>query len=133
MTGIIWLVQVVQYPLFESVGREAFLRYHAGHTHLITYVVMPLMCVELCTSVGLTVYPPPGLFRVWAWIGLGLLGIVWSSTAFLQVPQHGMLAEGFDIEIYRSLVIGNWIRTAAWTARSCMFLALTARFLDLSK
>jgi hypothetical protein len=49
----------------------------------------------------------------------------------LQVPAHGVLAEGFDADAHRRLVASNWIRTIAWTARSLLLLALTARLLSL--
>lgn len=129
MTGIIWLVQVVQYPLFAAVGKEAFAAYHSGHTRQIAFVVLPVMLVELAGALGLVIAPPPGVPRLGALAGLALLGAIWASTAFVQVPQHGLLAEGFDGEAWRQLVAGNWLRTAAWTARAVLWLALTAPLL----
>ena len=50
MTGLIWLIQCVHYPLFAQVGAEAFQEYHARHTQWITPIVGPLMLVELGTA-----------------------------------------------------------------------------------
>ena len=50
MTGLIWLIQVVQYPLMGSVGTEQFVSYEQQHCNRITPVVMPLMTVELLTA-----------------------------------------------------------------------------------
>lgn len=125
MCGLIWLVQVVQYPGFNQVGAEAFVAYHQHHTASITYVVLPLMAAELLTSFALLWSPPPGIATPWMAAGLGLVLLAWASTAFVQVPQHELLAGGYDPEVQRQLVVGNWIRTAAWTARGVMMLWLT--------
>lgn len=118
MFGVIWLVQLVQYPLFERVGKDAFAAYHEGHVSKITLVVLPLMAIELVTA---------GLFTwsyvlkqsdVAAWyVSLTLLLVIWLSTALVQVPQHEMLASRFQAGIHNKLVTGNWIRTAAWSGR----------------
>jgi hypothetical protein len=48
---------------------------------------------------------------------MALVGVVWLSTMFLQIPQHNILARGFDQAAYEALVSGNWVRTVAWTLR----------------
>lgn len=50
MTGVIWFVQVVHYPLFAEVGRAEFAQYEASHSGLTTLIVAPLMLVELITA-----------------------------------------------------------------------------------
>lgn len=125
MTGLVWLIQVVQYPLFREVGTGAFVAYHAGHARLITPVVLPLMGTELLAAAALAWRPPPGLPSLLPWVLLGLVGVTWLSTVFVQIPQHDALSGGFDPEIHRSLVRFNWVRTAAWTARSALLLAFT--------
>ena len=52
MTGVIWFVQVVHYPLFASVGAEGFSRYEALHATRTGWVVAPLMLCELVASVA---------------------------------------------------------------------------------
>jgi membrane protease YdiL (CAAX protease family) len=122
MTGTIWTIQLVHYPLFNRVGTEAFRDYAAAHTSAITCLVLPLMAVELLTALGLVAQPLPEVPHVWFWIGLGLVGVAWLMTAFVHVPQHGQLASGFDEVTYQALVTTNWVRTIAWTARSALML-----------
>lgn len=129
MTGVIWLVQVTQYPLFAEVGRDAFRSYHAGHTGRITYVVLPLMSVELVTAAFLSLYPPPGIPRPWLVGGLGLVGVTWLSTVLIQVPLHEALAAGFDADAHARLVNTNWVRTIAWTARAVLTLGVTIQLI----
>ena len=115
MTGLIWFVQVVHYPLFEAVGRDAFVEYERRHTVLTTYVVMPLMLVELGTSLWLAYQPPRGATLEFQ-VGAVLVVLIWLSTFLLQVPKHRVLETQFDRQTWQSLVQSNWIRTILWTA-----------------
>jgi hypothetical protein len=53
MTGLIWFVQVVHYPLFDEVGQAQFTSYEARHTNLTTIVVVVPMFIELISSAAL--------------------------------------------------------------------------------
>ena len=122
LTGLIWTIQCVHYPLFASVGEEAFRSYHAQHNGAITMVVAPLMVAELAAAFALTLARPEGLSPTVAWVALGLVLLVWASTFFLSVPSHGRLAQGLSLTEVDALVRGNWVRTLAWTARSGLLL-----------
>jgi uncharacterized membrane protein len=118
MTGLIWFVQIVHYPLFNSIGAERFAAYEARHSNLTTFVVIVPMFIELITSIAL-LWQRPEFIATWQlWLGLLLVLVIWFSTAFLQVPQHNILSQGFNETAYNLLVSSNWLRTFAWTARS---------------
>ena len=118
MFGVIWMVQLVQYPLFERVGRDAFNDYHQGHVVKITLVVLPLMALELVSAGLLTWVYGFEADETFAWnVSLILLFVIWISTAWVQVPQHDHLANQFNSEVHRKLVSGNWIRTISWSLR----------------
>ena len=118
MTGIIWFVQVVHYPLFAAAAGPAFAAYHRGHLSRVTWIVAPAMLVELATGVLLAWQPPAALPRWILLAGLALLAVIWLSTVVVQVPEHDRLREGFDAVAHRRLVTLNWIRTVAWSARA---------------
>ncbi|MEM1270514.1 MAG: hypothetical protein AAF752_11220 [Bacteroidota bacterium] len=122
MTGVIWIVQVVHYPLFAGVGIERFAAYEAAHARLITFVVMPAMLIELGTAFWLLADRPAWMPAWSVWLGVALLGAIWASTAFLQVPAHAALSQGFDAEVHSRLVNTNWVRTVAWSFRSSLLL-----------
>ena len=122
MTGVIWFVQVVHYPLFAAVGSQAFSTYEQRHTSLTTWVVAPPMLVEAATAVLLFWFHPPGVLAWQLWAGVILVGAVWLSTAFLQVPCHQTLSTGFDTVVHHRLVSTNWIRTTAWSLRGLLVL-----------
>ncbi len=122
--GLIWFVQVVHYPLFLEVSPAQFPAYEAAHATRTTYVVAPLMLVELATSLALLLprLRPPGIEAPGAWAGALLVVLIWLSTALLQVPLHNQLQAGYSAQLIRRLVATNWIRTAAWTARAVLLL-----------
>ena len=125
MTGVIWIIQVVHYPLYRRVGAEGFADYEREHCARISFVVLPLMLLELLCAAALVVSPPP-VSGPLPWAGLALLAVVWGSTFLLQVPCHRALERGFDARAASRLVATNWIRTVAWSLRSCVALALLA-------
>jgi hypothetical protein len=120
MVGVIWFVQIVHYPLFERVGREAFAEYERRHQQRTTIVVAPLMLIEALTAVLLLFWRPEGV-TVWLpWVGLVLVAVLWASTFFWQVPAHEKLAAEFEPATHVRLVRSNWLRTAGWTARGLL-------------
>lgn len=124
MAGVIWIVQVVHYPLFARVGADGFPAYHAAHSNRISYIVGPAMLTEAATALALVVAPPEGVAAWMAWAGLGLVAVAWLATAALAIPQHGRLSLGFDPAAHARLVADNWVRTAAWSARGVLVAAM---------
>jgi uncharacterized membrane protein len=127
MVGIIWFVQVVHYPLFEQVGKEAFAAYEMAHARLTTWVVAPPMLVEGLTGVLLLWYRPADILALQTWLGIGLIALIWLSTALIQVPQHDALSFGFDAAAHQTLVTSNWLRTIVWSARGLLVFWMLAR------
>lgn len=123
LIGLIWTVQIVHYPLFKLVGDETQKAYQKAHMNRITWIVGPLMLAELTAAVLLWVGAPTGF---WECAGVALVGIIWASTALIQVPCHGRLVEGFDPLAHRRLVDSNWIRTIAWTLRGGVVLVMSS-------
>ena len=124
MVGIIWFVQVVHYPLFSSVGRDAFVAYELRNTRLTSFVVGPFMAAEGATALWLAIDPPTGVPRAWAVVGLMLLGGVLICTVLVQVADHSALSIAYSDERAARLVRWNWVRTIGWTARGAIATAL---------
>lgn len=122
MLGVILVVQVVHYPLFRHVGQASYATYQAEHMRRITWVVAPLMTVELGTALLLVWTPPLGLPPWMAWVGFTLVLFIWGTTGLVQVPLHSRLTEGFDAAAHRRLVRTNWLRTVFWILRAALVL-----------
>jgi hypothetical protein len=119
MTGLIWVIQIVHYPSFGYFDEVRFAGFHAFHSSRITWIVLPMMTLELLTGIALVAQRPD-----WFLISnlLGLVGI-WLATALLSVPLHNRLAEGFSDSTIARLVLTNWPRTILWSFRSLFLLS----------
>jgi len=129
LVGLTWLIQIVSYPLFARVAAADFVDYHAAHSRLITFVVAPLMLAELAGAVALVNFGDPMVPRGAAWLSAFLAAATWGLTMLVSVPQHEVLAHGFDLRAHTLLVATNWLRTIAWTVRGALLLWLVARAL----
>ncbi|MEI6376735.1 MAG: hypothetical protein ACOYOI_10195 [Chthoniobacterales bacterium] len=134
MTGIIWFVQIVHYPLFVKIPGEGFTAYERSHTVRTGWVVAPLMLVELGSAVTLLLFPRligcSGMLLTGDPLYLAALGcliLIWASTFLLQVPLHGILEQKPDTRSMDRLVTTNWIRTILWTLRLGLLGILAAR------
>ncbi|HTV01193.1 MAG TPA: hypothetical protein VMF13_11670 [Luteitalea sp.] len=130
LTGLIWVVQAVHYPLFASADRSQFGAFVQAHGRAITPIVGPVMLLELVTAAWWVVERPPSVPWAWAAAGAGLVVVIWLSTIGLQVPLHNTLARGFNAEAHASLVATNWLRTVSWTLRSALLAVLLLRALQ---
>ncbi|HEV2237749.1 MAG TPA: hypothetical protein VGR57_13905, partial [Ktedonobacterales bacterium] len=131
MTGMIWSMQVLEYPLFALVGSKEFPAYHRRHNQgLPIFVILPSLAA-LASAVVL-IFTRPARLPLWsnvvvAAIDLGVVAI----TAALEAPLHAKLdREGYSETVIRQLVRGNWIRTVLWTANGLLLLVLTGQLIS---
>jgi hypothetical protein len=127
LTGLIWFVHVVHYPLFARVGAAGWHAYHQGHTDRTSWVVILPMLVELGLACWLALAPTRGVPAWAAWLGLGLVLAVWAQTFQGAVPEHNLLARGHDLEAIARLVRGNALRTLLWTLRAALVFWMVQR------
>lgn len=132
MVGIIWFVQIVHYPLYTRINPDAFPNYEVAHVNLITLVVGPTMFIEAMTAVLLLLSPPPNVPYWLLLVAIGLIGVIWAATLFLNVPQHNALSYSFDAGVHRMLVLTNWIRTVSWSLRGVIMLWVLGQVINAS-
>lgn len=128
LCGLIWIVQLVHYPLFDRVAPDGFIDFEAAHQQRITWIVAPAMLLEAFTAAWwLLVCWRSGDLVGFAVANALFVVALWASTALLSVPEHARLAAGFDPEAHRRLVDTNWVRTAVWSLRTVGLAALAWR------
>ena len=127
MTGLIWFVQIVHYPLFAMVDSQSFAPYHDAHARLTIWAVGMPMIVEVATASVLFKRRPRSSSFGLVGASSVMLAIVWASTWILQVPQHRALASGFNDTAHSFLVDSNWVRTCGWTLRSLLVMTIVAK------
>jgi hypothetical protein len=135
LTGLVWFLQLVQLPLFFSIGAAELHSYVTRHRRRNTLLMAGPMLVEIYTAVRLWrdasgwergELPGGNLF-----VALLLLAIVWIVTFAWHMPQYGRLGRGDDDKAIHGLILSNWVRTACWTGRSAIMLWITAGHLRI--
>ncbi len=119
MFGVIWLVQLVIYPSFLHLEKNSFRLAMKHHQNKISYVVIPLMLVEIFVALILVITTPQTLQVLTLIIVLS----IWIVTFTQQVPHHHkLLFDGFDERRIKNLVASNWTRTGLWTVKLIVVL-----------
>ena len=124
MTGVIWIIQLIHYPSFRFIDFKEFSNFQKFHTTTITFVVGPMMTLEIFSALYLLIL---NNFSAYWIIQMIVLVAIWLCTAFLSVPLHTLLAQPHisDIErlqVTQILVKTNWPRTLLWSFRSLLLL-----------
>ena len=126
MTGLIWFVQIVHYPLLAVTAPERTVEVAVEHQRRTSLVVAMPMAVEGVTTLALLADAPTRIAAVWPWIGAALLSVSLGSTVLLSVPLHARMARGHSPDTGPRLVRTNWPRTVAWTLRAILTTGLIA-------
>lgn len=133
LSGLIWWVQVVHYPLLLFVSPDDLPRYQGEHVRRAGLLVPLPMLIELGSGLALTVDRSPAVPGWQVWLGVALIGALWLVTFLVQVPQHKGLAEFPDRSTKLALIRWNWVRTALWSARSVLVVWVAQASLDYSR
>ncbi len=120
--GLIWTIQLLSYPLFQKVGRDAFSGYHDAHSRRITLLLgLPLLIVFISSLLMLWIRPAS--VPLWSVLLNGILGAsVWIMTAFIHAPLHSKLGRDYSLATMQSLVTTNWLRTGVWTLQGVLLV-----------
>ena len=124
MTGVIWFVQWVHYPLLAKVPVDRAVETAIDHQRRTGQVLAIPMAVEGFTTLGLLIIRPESVHIFWPWFGAVLLAVALGSTVFVSVPLHAKMATNPTADVGRRLVVTNWPRTIAWSARAVVCVVM---------
>jgi hypothetical protein len=130
MTGMIWSMQVLEYPLFALVGPKEFPAYHQRHNRALpVFVILPSFAALVSAIV--LIFVRPARLPLWSTILVAVTDLlVVVVTVAREAPLHAKLdREGSSETVIRRLVRGNWIRTILWTANALFLLVLAAQLM----
>lgn len=120
MTGVIWIIQGVQYPSFLYVAPPLFPEFHRAHTFKMGFLVGPAMILELSAAALLCFYNPSGAELFF----LSSVLLLWGWTFGVSVPLHSRLEKAYEKRSIQLLIRTNWFRTFLWSLRSGALLYL---------
>lgn len=128
LTGLIWYVQIVHYPLYKLVSQEDWLEYEKAHVRRTKWVTFYPMLVEALTGV-LTLYmwySKNMAIEILLLMGInGILALsTWITTFTIQYPLHMQLCQAYNLVYIQRLINSNWLRVFIWTLRSILVIIL---------
>ena len=110
LLGLILVIHFVHYKSFNFIDVEKFVEFHKFHTKNISFLVIPLMIIEVVISIIICYF----YFSILSLINLSLVALIWIITFLLQVPSHNKLSTGKSIPEIEKLVSGNVFRVYLW-------------------
>jgi hypothetical protein len=109
--GLIWTIQLVHYPAFHLIELREWPAFHRFHSIRITFIVLPLMLIELITALKLFLdeNQPSQIFF------LSCAVLTWVLTILVFMPLHHQITNRPQSRLLSRLVALNWLRVAIWT------------------
>lgn len=128
-TGFQWTIRVVVYPQFAEVPAGAFVPYERQHQRRVSLAVGPLFVLLGVSAILLFTAPPHGVSRWWGVAGGAGVAAILGVTAFLAVPLHRALGDGFTVSLHRRLLRVDTVRLvlAVLTTAVGAWASVTAR------
>jgi hypothetical protein len=123
MVGVIWIIQILQYPQLADVPADAFADFERNHQRRVSIVLALFAPLEIVSALWLFLDPGP-IPRWLPFLGGLILAAIWVATALFYAPIHGRLTTTFDPGLHRRLVHWNWARTIAWSVRGGLVIAM---------
>ena len=112
MFVLIWVVQLIVYPVFRQIESGSFSTWHRSYCNKIGFFVLPLMVAQLIESASACFF----VGAIFDWTKLSAVLCTWIATFFVSAPLHRKLAKyGKDQILIGRLVSTNWIRTFLWS------------------
>jgi len=109
--GLIWTIQLVHYPMFALIESVHWPRFHRYHSRNITFIVFPLMLIELLTALQLFLDNPSPIHSIY----LGAALCSWLLTIVIFIPLHNRVANRPEPNLLARLKHLNWLRTVLWS------------------
>lgn len=124
MFGSVWLVHLVDYPLFKFVGKGLG-NYEKERLRRVLSVGYTMLFIETITAAFL-MFTPQIIPTTFAIINLALMIPIWIITSKVEIPIHRALTKGYKQKEENKLLRGNKYRVLFYTLRIIiLFLVLT--------
>lgn len=115
MVSIIWIIQILHYPTFLFVDKKHYTEFQIFHMNNISYLIIPIMLLELLTGLYILLYN--NMINFYFSASFGLLILIWIITALFFSKFHSELSKKYNRDTILKLIRLNWIRTFFWTVR----------------
>ena len=120
LVSLVFMTQFITYPTLLNIDKDKFSDYHRKYVNNISFIVAPVMLIELLT-LFLIAYLSKDFLIIKSLI---LLLVIWLTTFFIMIPSHNRISKSFNIKEIKSLINYNWIRTILWSFKLLVIIFL---------
>ena len=120
LVSLVFMTQFITYPTFLHIDKDKFSEYHRKYVNNISFIVAPVMLIELLTLLLIAYFSKDFLIIK----SLILLLVIWLTTFFIMIPSHNKISKSFNIKEIKSLINYNWIRTILWSFKLLVIIFL---------
>ena len=120
LVSLVLMTQFITYPTFLNIDKDKFSDYHRKYVNNISFIVAPVMLIELSTLSLIAYFSSEFLIIK----SLFLLLVIWLTTFFIMIPSHNRISKSFNIKEIKSLINYNWIRTILWSFKLLVIIFL---------
>ncbi len=120
LVSLVFMTQFITYPTFLHIDKDKFSEYHRKYVNNISFIVAPVMLIELLTLSLIAYFSSEFLIIK----SLFLLLVIWLTTFFIMIPSHNRISKSFNIKEIKSLINYNWIRTILWSFKLLVIIFL---------
>ena len=120
LVSLVFMTQFITYPTFLHIDKDKFSDYHRKYVNNISFIVAPVMLIELLTLLLIAYFSKDFLIIK----SLILLLVIWLTTFFIMIPSHNRISKSFNIKEIKSLINYNWIRTILWSFKLLVIIFL---------
>ena len=120
LVSLVFMTQFITYPTFLHIDKDKFSEYHRKYVNNISFIVAPVMLIELLT-LFLIAYLSSEFLIVKTLI---LLLVIWLTTFFIMIPSHNRISKSFDKKEIINLINYNWVRTILWSLKLLLIIFL---------
>ena len=120
LVSLVIITQFITYPTFLHINKDKFSVYHRKYVNNISFIVAPVMLIELLTLSLIAYFS--GEFLIIK--SLILLLVIWLTTFFIMIPSHNRISKSFNKKEIISLINYNWVRTILWSFKLLLIIFL---------
>ncbi len=120
LVSLVLMTQFITYPTLLNIDKDKFSDYHRKYVNNISFIVAPVMLIELLTLFLIAYFSKDFLIIKC----LILLLVIWLTTFFIMIPSHNRISKSFNIKEIKSLINYNWIRTILWSFKLLVIIFL---------
>ena len=120
LVSLVFMTQFITYPTFLHIDKDKFSEYHRKYVNNISFIVAPVMLIELLTLSLIAYFS--GEFLIIK--SLILLLVIWLTTFFIMIPSHNRISKSFNKKEIISLINYNWVRTILWSFKLLLIIFL---------